>query len=293
MRRARPCCSHARAAPSSPRRRAHDVGHRVAPSVKRGPTGVLARPPGWPPARRATGPAGPTPRCKRPPIYLVTGRLPGPRVGRRTRSRSVPPGSSTSAAGPCDRTPSLARHGWRGQLAPLGRSGTSRARPCGPGGRDPVVCGAPGPRTLTLRHPEKGEGTGRFLWGQERLAMLRRGLPGRCRPAGRCGPHESERPMGDEGLPKPGDRHEISRRSALKVIAGSAAGLVVAHGAGLPAAWAGPTWRPGPTGSARAGSPLGRSGPKSPRPSPALSSRPCAPRTCSTSASNFITHMPT
>ena len=79
--------------------------------------------------------------------------------------------------------------------------------------------------------------------------MLRRGLPGRCRPAGRCGPHESERPMGDEGLPKPGDRHEISRRSALKVIAGSAAGLVVARGAGLPAAWAGPTWRPGPTGA--------------------------------------------
>ena len=55
--------------------------------------------------------------------------------------------------------------------------------------------------------------------------------------------------MGDEGLPKPGDRHEISRRSALKVIAGSAAGLVVARGAGLPAAWAGPTWRPGPTGA--------------------------------------------
>ncbi|MGO9661018.1 MAG: hypothetical protein ACLP7F_22025 [Acidimicrobiales bacterium] len=55
--------------------------------------------------------------------------------------------------------------------------------------------------------------------------------------------------MGDEGLPKPGDRHEISRRSALKVIAGSAAGLVVARGAGLPVAWAGPTWRPGLTRS--------------------------------------------
>ena len=55
--------------------------------------------------------------------------------------------------------------------------------------------------------------------------------------------------MGDEGLPKPGDRHEISRRSALKVIAGSAAGLVVARGAGLPVAWAGPTWRPHPAGS--------------------------------------------
>lgn len=40
--------------------------------------------------------------------------------------------------------------------------------------------------------------------------------------------------MGDVDHPKPSDRREISRRAALKVMAGTAAGLVVVRGSGLP-----------------------------------------------------------